>query len=310
MHTGNGPDLVTVGRLVAPPSADACCSERVSREIRGFVANPRHRIVALLLQLEQRRPSYPTPPGTARAPAPSGPPPTAAGPRAAPRTTRPIAAPGHLEHRPDEHTVHVAHERVGLDPELEQLSVGAAPAPVRREHVPREADVVGVGRRERGEVVRPDERASTRPQRLDVDARAASAAPAPAAARSAPAARAPGTCTRARSRHAARRTRQRPASTTAPPRHRAGARSAPRPGALSLIARDLPERVHSRVGAPRNRRAARRHRRSTTHSASSTDALNRPLPRLPRPSREPAPRRTPAEPARDVHHRPASGRAL
>src|SRR4051794_11146957 len=76
------------------------------------------------------------------------------GPRAAlqPRAEAPDgAAPaGALEHRADEHAVHVAHERVGLDVELEHV---ACPLPARAEHVALEALVVGVGRREGREVV-------------------------------------------------------------------------------------------------------------------------------------------------------------
>ena len=57
---------------------------------------------------------------------------------------------GDLQHRPDEHAVHVAHERVGLDLEREHVAVLD---PARRQQVAREARVVGLGRRERGEVV-------------------------------------------------------------------------------------------------------------------------------------------------------------
>ena len=49
----------------------------------------------------------------------------------------------HLEHRADQDAVHVAHERVGLDVELEHVA-GALPA--RAEDVALEALVVGVGR--------------------------------------------------------------------------------------------------------------------------------------------------------------------
>ena len=70
-----------------------------------------------------------------------------------PRERLQAAAPlGHLEHRPHQDAVHVAHERVGLDVELEHVA-GALPAGA--EHVALEALVVGVGGREGGEVVRP-----------------------------------------------------------------------------------------------------------------------------------------------------------
>ena len=50
----------------------------------------------------------------------------AGGPRAA-RRSPPASPPaaGDLEHRADEHAVHVAHEGVGLDAELEHVAVGA-----------------------------------------------------------------------------------------------------------------------------------------------------------------------------------------
>src|SRR5579871_1545011 len=51
------------------------------------------------------------------------------------------AAAGHLEHRADQRAVHLAHEAVGLDPELEQL---AALLPASGEHVAVEAHVVGL----------------------------------------------------------------------------------------------------------------------------------------------------------------------
>ena len=60
----------------------------------------------------------------------------------------------------DEDAVHVAHERVGLDPELEQVAVALATR--RREHVALEAHVVGLGGRERGEVVRARQRRGAR----------------------------------------------------------------------------------------------------------------------------------------------------
>ena len=67
------------------------------------------------------------------------------------------AARGDLEHRPDEHAVHVAQERVGLDPELEQVAV--AP-PTRRASTSRSKRTcsVSVGREGR-EVVRAGQRA-------------------------------------------------------------------------------------------------------------------------------------------------------
>ena len=79
----------------------------------------------------------------ARAGAPSGPPPRAAGPPAARRRTSSVAPPARdLEHRAHEHAVHVAQERVGLDPELEDV---AALVPARRRgHVALEAHVVGL----------------------------------------------------------------------------------------------------------------------------------------------------------------------
>ena len=75
----------------------------------------------------------------------------------------------HLEHRPDQHPVHVTHERVGLDPELEHVGPLHPSPPVRAEHVPGEADVLGLGRGERGEVVGPHQGASARRQQPQID---------------------------------------------------------------------------------------------------------------------------------------------
>jgi uncharacterized protein len=60
---------------------------------------------------------------------------------------------GDLEHGADEHAVHVAHERVGLDPELEQLA--GRDLPLGTPHFALEAHVIGLGGCERGEVVCP-----------------------------------------------------------------------------------------------------------------------------------------------------------
>src|SRR5918995_618927 len=75
------------------------------------------------------------------------------------------AAAGHLQHGPDEHAVHVAHERVRLDPEDEQLTLAL---PARRDDVAAEALVVRVRGREGREVVRADERAGAGLQRRQV----------------------------------------------------------------------------------------------------------------------------------------------
>ena len=56
----------------------------------------------------------------------SAPRPTAGGRAAAAEVLDRARAAADLEHRPDQHPVHVAHERVGLDPELEQSRRRAA----------------------------------------------------------------------------------------------------------------------------------------------------------------------------------------
>src|SRR4051794_1510521 len=66
------------------------------------------------------------------------------------RSQRPPPA-GDLEHRAHEHPVHLAHERVGLDVELEHVALGPPPSRPRDEAL--EAHVVGLGRREGREVV-------------------------------------------------------------------------------------------------------------------------------------------------------------
>jgi hypothetical protein len=60
----------------------------------------------------------------------------------------------------------VAHERVGLDPELEDV---AAAAPLGLQDVALEALVIGLGRREGREVVRAGQRRGARVERLDVE---------------------------------------------------------------------------------------------------------------------------------------------
>ena len=82
-----------------------------------------------------------------------------------------------LEHRPHQHPVHVAHERVGLDPELQQ-AVGSGLRSRTRQHVALEAHVVGLGRRERGEVVGADQQLGAALAAAGGRAGAASAAPA------------------------------------------------------------------------------------------------------------------------------------
>src|SRR6185312_5413486 len=77
--------------------------------------------------------------------------------------------PSDLEHRPDQHPVHVPHERVRLDPERQHVRITSIPTPERSEHVTREAHVLGLGRRERREVVRPDQGRSASLQRRDID---------------------------------------------------------------------------------------------------------------------------------------------
>ena len=84
------------------------------------------------------------------------------------RRHRPPAATD-LEHRPDQHPDHLAHERVRLDPELEHLALGTAVLPPRREHDPREPLVIGLGRRERGEVVNPDQSRRALRQRRNIE---------------------------------------------------------------------------------------------------------------------------------------------
>ena len=59
-----------------------------------------------------------------------------------------------VEHRPHQHAHHVAQEGVGGDVELEPVAVAA---PLRGEHGAVEVDVLGLGRRERREVVGADE---------------------------------------------------------------------------------------------------------------------------------------------------------
>ena len=69
--------------------------------------------------------------------------------------------PADLEHRPDQHPDHAAHEGVGLDPELEHPALPqdrGLLVPLGAEDVPLEADVLGLGGREGGEVVRPAQR--------------------------------------------------------------------------------------------------------------------------------------------------------
>ena len=59
-------------------------------------------------------------------------------------------ASGLLEHRPDERSHHVTEEAVRGDGEDQALAVAL---PCRREHCPGETLVLGLGRRERAEVV-------------------------------------------------------------------------------------------------------------------------------------------------------------
>ena len=73
---------------------------------------------------------------------------------------------GDLEHRPDEHAVHVAHERVRLDVELEHV---AGPLPAGVEHVALEALVAAACGREGGEVVRAPQERRAGPQRRLVE---------------------------------------------------------------------------------------------------------------------------------------------
>ena len=86
---------------------------------------------------------------------------SAAGPRGAVR-----AAPGRLQHRADERSHHVAEERVGGDGEVEVVAV-ALPgrlADDADEHV-----VLALGGRERAEVVLTGQERGTRLERLEVD---------------------------------------------------------------------------------------------------------------------------------------------
>ena len=94
------------------------------------------------------------------------PPRRADGPRAAPRSPR-----GSAVRRPPRAScrrgpVHVAHERVGLDPELEQV---AALRPAGVVDVALEAHVVGLGRREGREVVRAGQQRRAGVQGVEVE---------------------------------------------------------------------------------------------------------------------------------------------
>src|SRR5215212_5639186 len=71
------------------------------------------------------------------------------------------------EHRPHEDPDHVAHEGVRLYPEREH--VAGLLDPLRVEHVPLEPDVIGVGGRERGEVVAAGERRRACVERIPVE---------------------------------------------------------------------------------------------------------------------------------------------
>jgi hypothetical protein len=67
------------------------------------------------------------------------------------------APPGrNLEHRAYEHSIHVAHEGIGLDRELDQPLLALAPRGCQ--YHARETHMVGLRRRKRGEVVRPEQR--------------------------------------------------------------------------------------------------------------------------------------------------------
>src|SRR5215213_1212461 len=72
-----------------------------------------------------------------------------------------------LQHRPDQHADHVAHECVGLDPERED--VAGLLDPLGAEDVALEAHVVRLGRRECGEVVRAGERRCAAVERVAVE---------------------------------------------------------------------------------------------------------------------------------------------
>ena len=85
------------------------------------------------------------------------------------------AAGGDLEHGADEDAVHVAHEGVGLDAELER-SWSDAGSTTRRATIALEADVLGVRRREGGEVVLAGQGGGAGVQRVEVDRRAATTA--------------------------------------------------------------------------------------------------------------------------------------
>ena len=184
----------------------------------------------------------------------------------------------------------MAHERVGLDPELEQV-IGV-PRAARTPPTPR-ARTARARSRSGVNAVKsciPDQRASAlRQARPTSTGRGqCSARPRCSALRARPGQHQV-TCTRATSHPAARRTPRPPARTPAPPRQRAAARSAldRRPTARHSYA---PDRAH----APRRRSAPRR---STDTSATRSSTakrplhllLNRPPPGLPRPAREPTP---------------------
>ena len=193
----------------------------------------------------------------ARAPARSCRPRARARPRAAPRTPRSFApAARDLEHRADEHAVHVAQEHVGLDPELEQLAVAAATRRARTSQ--RNQRVLGLGRRERREVV-----AAARAPRAHCGERVA-------VDRARPPERAPAL------EHAARAPREHavavgPAGRVAARVEALAARArrehrdvvgeqrvqAQRIDRLVLVARHLPPGVHAAIGAPRHRQRQR-----------------------------------------------------
>ncbi len=70
-----------------------------------------------------------------------------------------------LEHRPDERSHHVPEEAVRGDGEVQALAVAL---PCRREHRPGEDLVLGLGRRERAEVVLSQEQRGRRYERVDI----------------------------------------------------------------------------------------------------------------------------------------------
>ena len=195
---------------------------------------------------------------------------------------RELAAPARdLEHRADEDAVHVAHERVGLDLEGQDV---AGLLPGGREDLALETPVDGLRRRERGEVVHAGQRrragaeqiaiqAMRPPQRASVLERRALTAVQHAVAigtRERVTARVEA-LVRGRARAHGDVRRQQPVQ--ALQRRR-----------VALVRGDLPGRVHAAVSASGDRQPDRLGQQRRQHAFQL--GLDGALPRLPRPARE------------------------